>query len=322
MTSVLDVYRALPTPFGDVFAVDEHPEHSDLMVAKDATGAPAIIVRNVVGDRLLPVVLRNAILLPHARVVIRRGESEVEVDAAVYRCRTSTPILRDYFVVAVAGIVAAALRAGSVDASGVLRQLAELFHRLELPSTRSLQGFWGELFLIAESTNPTLMLEAWHADPYERFDFAAGVERLDMKTCSAPPRRHRFNLSQLRPRGKVSPFIASVICVRSSAGTSVQELLEDVRDLAAPPQHRAKVELLVADVITEDANLHEMRFDREEARASLRFFRAQDIPSVDADIPEAVTNVHFDVFVADSMALAAAPEEEVLIRAAWPADQT
>ena len=321
MTSILQVYRALPIPGGDVFAVAEHPEHRDVLIGKDATGAPAVVVQHSTREDGVPVVLRNAMLIPCARVVITRGQATEEIDAAVYRCRAPSQVLREYFVVSVAGIVASALRAGTFDAATVLRQLAELFHRLALPATRSLQGFWGELFLISESTTPTSMLDAWHADSYEQFDFARGAERLEMKTCGSLPRTHHFSLGQIRPAGDVIVFVASLVCRRSTAGADVHALLDKVRQLAISPNQRAKVELLAADVLSDDSDVSDVRFDLQEARASLRFFCGADIASVPRDLPEGVSNVHFDALLSESAPLAAAPSGSWLLAAAWPAER-
>ena len=318
MTSVLQVYRALPIPVGDVFAVAEHPEHRDVLIGRDATGAPAVVVQHSTREDGVPVVLRNAMLIPRARVAITRGQITEEIDAAVYRCRAPSTVLREYFVVSVAGIVASALRAGTFDAATVLRQLAELFHRLSQPATRSLQGFWGELFLIAESTAPAAMLDAWHVDPYEQFDFARGAERLEMKTCSSLPRTHHFSLGQIRPAAGVAAFVASLVCRRSTAGVDVHALLDKVRLLAISPEHRAKVELLAADVISDDSDIGDVRFDPDEARGSLRFFRAADVPSVSRDLPEGVSNVHFDALLTETAALVGAPFDSWVLAAAWP----
>lgn len=319
MTSVLELYRSLPTPEGELFAVGTHPEHNDVFIGKDADGGPAVILkRAVTGGASLPVVLRNAILLPTARVSIRRGEVEEEIDAAVYRCRAVSTALREYFIVAVAGIVSALLLAGTFDAAAVLRLLAELFHQLEQPATRSLQGLWGELFVIIEGTSPTTLLDAWHTDPYEHFDFARGPERIEVKTCTSPLRQHHFNLTQLRPAAPTKSYIASLMCSRSAGGDNLYDLLDEVRLLATTPAQRVKLELLVASVIRDDMDITDIRYDREHARTSLRYFRAEDVPSVSRDLPNGVTNVHFDAVVPDALAIATPPTDtDALMAAAW-----
>jgi hypothetical protein len=322
MKSALDIYRALPAGQGDAFSVESHPLHQELLLAKDSSGAPAVICASAVPTTAaIPVRLRNVLLLPQAEVEVRRGADHHLIRAAVYHCRAASTPLREYFIVAVVSIVSNLLAAGQFDAGSVLQQLAELFHRLETPARSTVQGLWGELFMMAESPQPAVLLDAWHTDPYEQFDFAQASERLEVKTSASADRRHHFSLPQARPASSIRAIIASTICTRSTGGVSLDDLAQRVRGLAKSPVQAIKVEMLLAEAVGDAlAESLETRFDRELARASLRFYPTERIPSVSADLPEGVSNVHFEVQLREVSALSPsdAPEYGSLLVAAWP----
>lgn len=106
-------------------------------------------------------------------------------------------------------------------------------------------------------------------------------------------------------------------------GVNIQELVEMLRTLAKNPVHALKVEMLVAEALGEAlADSSDMRFDLQRARASLRFFAAETIPSVSADLPPGVCNVHFEARLTETLALplsGGAPAPGSLLAKAWPA---
>lgn len=324
MKTVVDVFAALPAPTaeGDLFTVEPHPLHPQLLIGKDAEGSPAVIYAGAqtLGGTV-PVRLRNVLLLPEARIQISRSGALTTMTSAVYRCRSASAALRQYFLVAVTSILSSHLRGGAVDAASVLRSLAELFHDLEAPARATVQGFWGEVFVVCESAEPSVMLEAWHSDPYERFDFAAGADRLEVKTCGSSDRSHHFSLEQVRPLGAIRATIASVMCARSVGGATVEELIERLRRFAVGPSQALKVERIVVEAL--GASLPECLdtgFDLECARASLRFFPAEAVPSVANEFPSDVFNVRFEARLSDSLALPQShtPDAGSLLAAAWP----
>ncbi len=323
MRSVLDAFRELPVPSEGLFSVESHPLHSEMLLGKDSAGAPAVIYSGkILHDGAIPVRLRNVLLLPRARIEVRRGDVTSVVEAAVYHCRAESLPLREYFIVAVASILSSQLRAGRFDAGGVLRQLAELFHHLEAPGRATVQGLWGELFVLCESSDPETMLEAWHGDPYEHFDFARGADRLEVKTCGSEDRQHHFSLAQARPATPIQAHIASLVCARSVGGVSIQELAEKLRGLAKNPIHALKLEMLLLEALGDAlVDSSDMRFDLQRARASLRFFPAETIPSVSAELPPGVRNVHFEARLTEALALPlnGVPEQGSLLASAWPA---
>lgn len=324
MRSVLDVFVGLPVPLaqGDVFSVEPHPHHPEMLIGKDSEGSPAVIcpgARSRGGT--VPVRLRNVLLLPEAHIQVTRGGVPSTMTSAIYRCRSVSAALREYFLVAVTSILSSHIREGTVDAASVLRSLAELFHDLEGPARATVQGFWGEMFVVCESAEPGAMLDAWRSDPYERFDFAAGADRLEVKTCGSTDRSHHFSVEQVRPPSPIRATIVSLMCARSVGGASVGDLIEKLRGFTVGPSQALKLERIVVEALGGSlADCQDTAFDLEGARASLRFFPAEIVPSVPKELPTEVFNVRFEARLSDSLALPPShtPDAGSLLAAAWP----
>lgn len=156
-------------------------------------------------------------------------------------------------------------------------------------------GFWGELFVIAYATNPPLLVRAWRQAPEARFDFASGLERLEVKTAAGRIRAHHFSLTQLAFPQTLQVLIASVLVERSAAGPSIGELLMAIKStVATDAAQLLHVDSVVASSLgAEASNAMDERFDDELARESLAFFSPVDVPQPPGPMPPAVSGVQF-----------------------------
>ena len=139
------------------------------------------------------------------------------------------------------------------------------------------------------------MAAAWHRDPVEHFDFAAGAQRIEVKSSSLRRRVHHFSLAQLTPPKGARVLVASLFVERSGGGTSLRHLFESTRArLMSNVEVTARFDATFyasLDSGWEDA-MNEA-FDWELARESLAFFDSENIPTVPTPVPTAVSDVRF-----------------------------
>jgi hypothetical protein len=173
--------------------------------------------------------------------------------------------------------------------------LVELFQSLTAPTQKSIQGLWGELFLIRNSTDPKLVAAAWHRGAEEHFDFASGPQRIEVKSSSNRRREHQFSLAQLTSLGPSRIVIASLFVERAGGGVSLNRLFDGTRQLLSGDLNLT---------IQFDASFYgalgsgwsdamDESFDWELAQESLAFFEAGLVPKVEGAIPPAVSGVRF-----------------------------
>lgn len=329
--SLAALFDSLAAPAAD----NELPSFSTVLIGggphrlgRDAVGAPALLVSLVgptSGGVLAPVELQHVAVQHRVRCRLWRagGEGE-EAVATVIRCRETDRVLRDYFLGVIEGVLPLLGPEPSESrAREVVSALIELFRALELPSHKSVQGLWGELYVIAQAADPTALVACWHAVPGEPYDFSCGPQRLEVKSASGLERRHHFTLVQLHPPAGTAAVIASVFVERAGGGTSLAELLERVRlAISGSSDLVARVDQVVAATLGQGwRNALSERFDAEKARESLAFFDATMVPSIPPSaVPAGVTEVRFksDLSRAQPLAEAALREREGLFQAVLP----
>ena len=77
-------------------------------------------------------------------------------------------------------------------------KLASIFEKLSKVSSKSIAGLWGEIFLISKSTNPSYLINSWHNEAYDKFDFNDGKDKIEAKTTTGNKRKHYFEIKQLK----------------------------------------------------------------------------------------------------------------------------
>ena len=276
-------------------------QFSDLIATNDGEqkGLPCGMARQhllVKGKDGEPILFLNSEPRRHPRAPVRLmnvvGEfdrryslnSETDQDSVVgcfttFRCVPEAVELHPYFVemmVAIADLQPAPLSEAEVDK--VVDSLVELFKTGSPPAHSTIAGLWGELLIIAMSSNPDSFVAAWHTDTSDSFDFAFSDRRIEVKSSEKQCREHEFSLGQVFEQ-RDGDFVASILLKRSAAGLSVLGLAEQVAK-TLDDSHRIKFWGLVFRTLGDDSLLTEdVRYDFEYAKDMLRFVHSRCIPA-------------------------------------------
>ena len=127
------------------------------------------------------------------------------------RCASTDRALHLYFLrVADAVLATFGEQPTGREVTQAIDHLVELFHAVEQPARKSLQGLWAEVFLIARAADPAALVEAWHGVSTDRYDFMVGSQRIEVKSTAGSTREHHFSLEQLHPPEGTEVLIASL----------------------------------------------------------------------------------------------------------------
>lgn len=244
---------------------------------------------------LPPVRTSNVRFLPEAHAMIE-GDAEARATrVAVVECRGADD-LAAYFLTLIDAVILGPAR--PVDADSIVARLGwlvELFIDLSEPSTRSVTGLWGELFIIANSRDPGAALLAWHSDPRELFDFVGGGCTVEVKTTRSRIREHHFLLDQLRPPDGSTGFVVSLGLDETSNGSSIRDLVDLTRArLPTAVDLRQRLESIVASSLGLSwQDSIGTRFALATVGLAPALYRTDAVPTVPLPLPAEVSRVQF-----------------------------
>ena len=305
MTVLLDaLFEKIVAPAGDdvarpLYAVLPVPGCQSYFVGKDRESNACLLVATVdVSQRQLPPIrLKSLDVQFELPCRLKRGhEPEQAGRFTVIRCRSVDHETVRYFL-SVCDTVLRMLgdEPAQREVASAVHRLAAIFRKTQKPPVRTVNGLFGELYLISRSTNPVKALMAWRIDETARFDFVDGDVRIDVKTASGRVRAHIFSYEQCNPPRGTMAVAASMFVERVSRGLTLHSL---VGDIAALVGSHIDLVLKLHEVTasTLGTNLNEamcLSFDEKLAQSSLCFFSLTDLPAIRDPLPTGVSNVRF-----------------------------
>lgn len=305
MLNLVSSFEALRPPSAGAgtasrFSAVPIPGYEQHRLAKDPQGAPSLLVAVAEGMGYAwpaPIVLEHLTVQHDVECRVMRPDGSAEEGRfTVVHCTGSDRALHSYFLRVAAAIVALLGNAPShADVSRAIERLVELFRSMAATPRKSVQGLWAELLLMVRVRDPAPLAAAWHVLPGDRYDFSAGSQRIEVKSAAGHVRRHHFALEQLLPVPGTQVLVASVLVERAGAGTTLLELVSEVRTrISHDPQLVLHVDQVVTHTLGDTWRYaQEERFDRQIAESSLSFFDPAVIPRVDPNLPGGVSDVHF-----------------------------
>lgn len=267
-------------------------------LAKDGRGRPVVLLTALETDTR-PASLQLENLQVDHGLQCRIGQASgdiIESRFSVAQCRTDDAVLQRCFLDLFDAILSAIPAEPSQrDIAETLQRMASLFLAIERPPRRAAQGLWGELLLIARSSDPAVIADAWHNEASERYDFASGLQRLEVKTSADRTRNHHFSFEQAHPAPSVQCVIVSMFVEQATGGRSLGDMWDEVRDLVSgAPELRVRIdEVCLAALGNTWQQARAVSFDEQLAVASLGYFDVRDIPRLPSDVPTGVTQIRF-----------------------------
>ena len=279
-----EIYEALKLEkfgVGDQVAISLFDAESEIGVGRTSSGAFVLLLPSQPG--VDPIEGRHLEFRPWVTVEVWTGD--VIADAALVICEYSDAT--DFEIAALALIFEALMNQAvhSKDVSAAGRTVHSLFLLFEnrlatnIPSETEI-GLLGELLVIASSSDPRSLLDSWHIDPSDRYDFSLESERLEVKNTLGSERVHHFSSTQLPPAPGLQLGVVSIRCDRVAKGTGIAdlylEIVESIADNQATENFRGKcIEVLGAD----PQMIRGISIDRIRAVESIRLLDAGLIPT-------------------------------------------
>ena len=276
-------------------------------VAKSVEALPAVLISPATDravHRLLAVQLENLRVEHNVLCSITSSDGQTKIlRCSIIHCLSTELAIQECFLRTIGGtLLQFTGEVTADDISSLIDRLLVLFRLVVQPPLRTFRGLWAELFVILSARDAATMIDAWHNDPNEHFDFSDGVERLEVKSSSTRSRAHLFSLEQVYPPTGVSALVASLHVESHPNGTTLGKLWDDLLEVAPSGDARMKIERVCVESLGHSLEAgRAFSGDWNLAMQSLTFYCVTDIPRLRNECPLGVSDVRFrsDLELAD-----------------------
>ncbi len=300
--NLIDLIISLKVPENDrkIFNAIPIPEYPNFRIAVDFEGNAVLLLS--VTERIKDLSLKNFRLKylqleQNLDCKIYENESIRRETLCAITFRSSNRNLQEYFLrISEALIKTIGDNPTQQQVIDSLKKFVEIFKTLTDSPSKTINGLWAELFLIDNSNDPKVLIDFWHYMPEEKFDFNAGIERVEVKSSSSFERKHFFSSEQLNPPSDTQVLIASLFLKQHSSGMNIHSLVESIlQKIDYNPDVFEKLNSTIIKTLS--SSLEQsigIKFDYEIAQKSLKFYRHKDIDKIEAiNIPNNVSEVKY-----------------------------
>ena len=214
----------------------------------------------------------------------------------ILRCRSKEQeILVSFFSVCQSIIRMLGENPSQDNIASAVDRFVLIFSKLLKPQNRTVNGLFGELFLISISSDPILTLDMWRSEDNARFDFSHNEIYLEVKTTAGRKRSHKFTYDQCNPPEGSIAIVASMFIERSTGGTSLRDIFDAVEEVVSSnPNLVIKLHEVVSDTLGRTFNdAMKIAFDINLAKTSLKFYDLREIPAIRHTLPNELSDVSF-----------------------------
>ena len=157
-------------------------------------------------------------------------------------------------------------------------------------------GVFGELLTIKYfyDSGYKNIINKYHEKFYSKHDIEiTDICRIEIKTTVSEKRIHTFKHNQLY-RNDIDVYVCSVMLEQSKEGISLYDLFQQVINLYVNPDSIFALKKLMKRCGVGEENCG-LKFAESKAYNDFRLYDAKQLPKIEMDAPNGVTNIKYDV---------------------------
>ena len=237
-------------------------DNTNHRVAKNSKGLPAILI-NTKDDESLVSNYKGANILLRFNENCKIHEENTSSVFTILSCRSDDELTIKMFLdICETTIPQLNKEPSAEEIKKITSVIIELFKEIS-DKKRSIIGLWGELFLIYSSLNKEKILQAWHENTTDKYDFFDDNQALEVKCTSKTDRIHKFQHDQLLSEIEYHYVASIMVSENFNDGLSVLDLYEDIKNNELPINLINKLKKNFYRVLgsNQKEDLNELRFD-------------------------------------------------------------
>lgn len=146
------------------------------------------------------------------------------------------------------------------------------------PDLAGVTGLIGELLVILASPAKAKMIEVWHTNADDIYDFSWANKRLEVKSTKTPFRHHNFSSFQIPGAAGIELQVASVKVITSEEGKTLGDIVNEVTSDLSDALANKVLDQCNRALNVPPFAVTEPVVDLVTSLANIQFYNAEDVP--------------------------------------------
>lgn len=279
------------------FHVESTPNFNNHLIGKDCKGNIILLLKCIEEESTInPVSSQGEYLnILYQKECKIKNKLEEKIDTfTILQLKSDNKILINTFINICEHILQELGQYPNIDNTVVILQsIKKLFSNLINRSKKTELGLWGELFLIYISKDYEYLIDSWHKNKNDTFDFNDGSYKIEVKTTTLSERKHNFSLQQLSNNMSDNVVVCSIMTSEIDLGCSIIELVKKISERISI-KHKLKLDEKILEIGGNEINTFKNKFDLSTAVNSFKFYNSTNIPNIKKEaISNDLSNIKF-----------------------------
>jgi hypothetical protein len=145
-------------------------------------------------------------------------------------------------------------------------------------SEETIVGLFGELVTINSVVNPSKLIDLWHSNALDHFDFSSDKHRLEVKTSRNNMRSHRFSSNQIDENLDSKTTVVSIVLKTVEQGATLSDLIESISAKVDSSRSAKLLNTVMATLGVPPQLLNSIQIDIVTTMESMKLISARNIP--------------------------------------------
>jgi len=271
-------------------------KNSEHLIGIDNKGLVVVLINSIkpkgVGQNLTNIIIEHDI-----NCTIKLDDEKIIKKFTLIKCLSNQESIKELFLITLENILQTIPNEVSEKRIDELTvKLIKLFEKISNPKNIDLTGLWGELFIINFLRSTEILIQAWHSENNDLFDFFLNNIALEIKTTTKNDRKHTFKFEQLNSTSTNKIIIGSIMLKKSRIGVSLLDLknkiLKKINNLEFSQKIKEIYALTIANKSQKD--LDNEKYDYQYAVDNISFYDSQNVPRIKEAPMYGVKNIKFE----------------------------
>ncbi len=282
--SLIIKFKKLKKPSGrnpNIFNSVKLSSNSNHLIGVNYQGLVTILISSTEpkgkGESLTNLIIKHRVFC-----TVKLNNKKSKKMYSIIKCLSNNENTQELFLMSLENIVKNITKTVSEKKIDELtKKLIKLFEKISANKDYDIMGLWGELFTIDYLKSTETLLNGWHNEKNDLFDFFVDNTALETKTTTRNDRKHIFSYDQLNSKN-LKIIVCSIKLEKQRSGFSILDLKKKIEKKIKSKDLQKKLNENFGIIVANkpQREIERFKYSYKYAKDNISFYDSLNVPRI------------------------------------------